>query len=60
MEEEIEELMNILIGWSAKHGYKLIVPRDDESFIDFININLHTKSVYFESLDIKEPLTDVG
>ena len=60
--ENDEKLISFLIKWGKKHNFMLVLPnniKDDEN-IDFININLKTKKIYFGDLEITKPLTDVG
>jgi hypothetical protein len=59
---EIDELFDFLIEWAKKNNFSIVVPSDEEidKDIDFININLKTKTVYADELNIIEPLTEVG
>ena len=55
----MEKLLSFLIKWAKNNDFEIIVSTDDKE-IDFVNINLKTKKIYFDELDIKDDLTEVG
>jgi len=59
--DEADELSKFLIDWGKRHGYTFILPngRGDKP-IDFFSINIKTKTIYVDELDINEPLTEAG
>lgn len=62
-ENSLDELMDALLLFAKKCNYSIVTPNsnvDDEDEIDFININLRTNTIYFTTLDIDKPLTEVG
>ena len=60
-ENEMEILVDFLLTWGKENDFKFILPNGDEDKnIDYININLKTKTIYIDELDINEPLTEVG
>ena len=57
----MEDLFKFLVDWAGKNDFGIVVPNnDDDKNIDFININLKTKMIYFDELDINDALTEVG
>jgi len=57
----MENLFNFLITWAGKNNFGIVLPNESiDKNIDFININLKTKIIYFDELNIIEPLTEVG
>lgn len=59
-QDPMDELIEFLVGWGARNGFKFVAPSDDEKNIDFININLKTSTIYVDELGIDKPLTEVG
>ena len=59
-EEQLDKLVMFLSKWGIDNDYNIITPNDEELEVDFININFNTNKIYFGSLAIDDPLTDVG
>lgn len=59
-EEQLDKLVMFLSKWGIDNDYNIITPNDEELEVDFININFNTNKIYFGSLSIDDPLTDVG
>jgi len=60
-ENEMEILVDFLLTWGKENDFQFIIPNGEEDKnIDYININLKTKTIYIDELDINEPLTEVG
>ena len=60
--EEIDEgskLIELLCIWGERNGFEFITPIEDRD-VDFIGINLKTKTIYVDCLEIDEPLTKIG
>lgn len=58
--EQLDKLVMFLSKWGIDNDYNIITPNDGELEVDFININFNTNKIYFGSLAIDDPLTDVG
>jgi hypothetical protein len=62
MEEEVDEgskLIELLCVWGKRNGFKFIAPVKDRD-VDFININLKTRTIYVDCLNVDENLTIIG
>jgi hypothetical protein len=60
--EELNEadiLLKFLSNWGARNGFKFILPKDVEKYIDFININFKTNTIYVDELDIDKEIIDI-
>lgn len=58
---QLNILVDFLLDWGKANDSSFILPNcDDDKFIDFININLKTNTIYIDELNITEPLTEVG
>lgn len=58
---ELDILTDFLLDWSKANDFSIVLPNcDGDKIIDFININLKTKTIYVGELGINEPLTEVG
>jgi len=51
-----DKLISFLIKWAKENECSIVLPNDGDKDIDFININLKTKTLYFGELDINEDL----
>jgi len=60
-ENEMDVLVEFLLDWGKENDFSFVLAnKDDDKNIDFININLKTKTIYIDELNIIEPLTEVG
>jgi hypothetical protein len=58
---EMDVLVEFLLDWGKENDFSFVLAnKDDDKNIDFININLKTKTIYIDELNIIEPLTEVG
>jgi len=53
-----DKLISFLLDWSKNNDYQIVLPNDGDKDIDFININLKTKTLYFGELGINDNLID--
>jgi len=57
----MDVLVEFLLDWGKENDFSFVLAnKDDDKNIDFININLKTKTIYIDELNIIEPLTEVG
>jgi hypothetical protein len=61
-DSELDILTDFLLDWSKANDFSIVLPNcdDEDKIIDFININLKTKTIYIGELGIEELLTEVG
>lgn len=53
----MEKLIEFLMNWADEKDFQFSVnTSDEEKEIDFININIKTKTIYIGELDINEEL----
>ena len=57
--DEGSKLIELLCIWGERNGFEFITPIEDRD-VDFIGINLKTKTIYVDCLKIDEPLTKIG
>lgn len=52
-----DDLIKYIVDWARKNEFDFIINcENDNEEIDFININLNTKTIYVGDLNITEPL----
>ena len=59
---QLNILVDFLLDWGKANDSSFILPNtdDDDTLIDFININFKTNTIYIGELGIDKPLTEVG
>ena len=57
--KEADDLLKFLSQWGIRNKFKFILPKSDKTELDFININLKTRSIYVDELDIDKEIIDM-
>ena len=58
-ENEIDILLKFLSQWGIRNQFNFILPKSDETELDFININLKTRSIFVDELNIDKEIIDI-